>query len=68
VKLWNVENQQEILTFAGLGSPLRQVLFSSDGSCLAAHSVDDRVQLWPAPSFQEIAATEAREKAESKQP
>lgn len=43
-------------------------LFSSDGSCLAASSTDDHVQLWRAPSFEEIAATEAKEKTESKQP
>jgi WD40 repeat protein len=68
VKLWNVETQQEILTFDGLDSPSNAFLFSSDGSCLAARVRDDRVGLWRTPSFQEIAATEANENAESKQP
>lgn len=46
----------------------RQVLFSWDGSCLAVRSLDGRLQLWRAPSFEEIAATELREQAEGKQP
>ena len=66
-KLWNVETQQEILTLDGFDGP-RQVLFSSDGSCLAVRSLDGRLQLWRAPSFEEIAATEVREQAEGKQP
>jgi hypothetical protein len=60
LKLWNVETQQEILTLAGFDDP-RQVLFSSDDSCLAVRSLDSRLQLWRAPSFEEIAATEAKE-------
>jgi WD40 repeat protein len=43
-------------------------LFSSDGSCLATSSQDDRVQFWRAPSFEEIAAAEAKKEAEIKQP
>jgi WD40 repeat protein len=65
VKLWNIEAQQEILTSEGF---MGQVLFASDGSCLAACSAQGKVQIWRAPSFEEIAATETRENAEAKQP
>jgi WD40 repeat protein len=68
VKLWNIETLQEILTLFRSSSGTGAALFSSNGSCLATSSQDDRVQLWRAPSFEEIAATEAKEKAESKQP
>ena len=68
VKLWNIETLQEILTLARFNSTAGVALFSSDGSCLATSSTDDHVQLWRAPSFEEIAATEAKEKTESKQP
>ncbi len=68
VKLWNIETLQEILTLSRFSSAPIAALFSSDGSCLATSSYDDRVQLWPAPSFEEIAAAEAREKTEIRQP
>ena len=68
VKLWNIETLQEILTLFRSSSGTGAALFSSDGSCLATSSQDDRVQLWRAPSFEEIAATEAKEKTEIKQP
>ena len=68
VKLWNIETLQEILSLVRFSSGAGVALFSSDGSCLATSSHDDRVQLWRAPSFEEIAATEAKEDAETKQP
>ncbi len=68
VKLWNIETVQEILTLARFSSGGLVTMFSSDGSTLATSSVNGHGQLWRAPSFEEIAATEAKEKAESKQP
>ena len=68
VKLWNIETVQEILTLARFSSAGLVAMFSSDGSALAAGSTDEHGKLWHAPSFEEIAATEAKEKAESKQP
>ena len=66
VKLWNIETLQEILNLARFNSAAGVALFSSDGSCLATSSRDDHVQLWRAPSWEEIAATEAKEKTESR--
>jgi len=68
LKLWNIETVQEILTLAGFSSQGLVTLFSSDGSALATSQADGHGQLWRAPSFEEIAATEAKEKAEGKKP
>jgi len=62
VKLWNIETKQEILTLARFSSGGLLTMFSSDGSTLATSSVDGHGQLWRAPSFEEIAETEAKEK------
>jgi WD40 repeat protein len=66
VKLWNIETLQEILTLGRFSSTASAALFSSDGSCLATSSGDGHVQLWRAPSFEEITAAEGKEKAEIK--
>ena len=68
LKLWNIETQQEILTLARFGTEAGVAMFSADGACLATSTQGGGVQLWRAPLFQEIAATEAQEKAEIKQP
>jgi WD40 repeat protein len=67
VKLWNLGTRQEILTLARFGSPPSRIFFSPDGSGLVTSLSDGRMQLWHAPSFEEIAAAGAKEKAESKQ-
>ncbi|MCH7919005.1 MAG: hypothetical protein IIC50_13595 [Planctomycetes bacterium] len=59
---------QEILTLARFGTEAGVAMFSADGACLATSTQGGGVQLWRAPLFQEIAATEAQEKAEIKQP
>jgi WD40 repeat protein len=65
IKLWNVESRQEIFTLhLGDRNPTR-LSFSSDGRHLVSH---DPYQVWTAPSWEVIAATEAREKTETKQP
>ena len=68
LKLWNIETVQEILTLARFSSQGLVTMFSSDGSALATSQVDGHGQLWRAPSFEEIAATEAKEKAEGRHP
>jgi WD40 repeat protein len=70
VKLWHVETGQELLTLKGKGSLLDQVEFVDGGNALLAGSAGQKGtwQIWRAPSWEEIAAAEAREKAESNQP
>lgn len=71
VKLWNVATQQEMATLELLRGGCRGVRFSPDGRALAVASFLDPepyIWLWEVPSFEEIAAAEAKEKAEIKQP
>ena len=65
VKLWDVGTRQELLTLAGTGSMLVAARWSADGDVILAGAP---WQAWRAPSWEEIAAVEAKEKAEIKQP
>jgi len=65
VKLWDVGTRQELLTLAGAGSLLYAARWSADGEVILAGAP---WQAWRAPSWEEIADTEAKEKRESKQP
>ena len=64
VKLWDTATRQELLTFAGTGS-LLATKWSADGDVIVA---GPPWQSWRAPSWEEIAAAEAKEKRESNQP
>jgi WD40 repeat protein/tRNA A-37 threonylcarbamoyl transferase component Bud32 len=61
VKLWDVETRQELLTFSGAGSALGSARWTVDGDVIL---VGTPWQAWRAPSWQEIAAAEAKEKFE----
>src|SRR6185503_17707806 len=65
VKLWDVGTRQELLTLGGTGSYLYAARWSADGDVILAGRP---WQAWRAPSWEEIAAAEAKEKTESKQP
>jgi len=65
VKLWDVGTRQELLTLGGGGSFLLAALWSADGDMILA---GQPWQAWRAPSWEEINAAEAKEKAEGKQP
>ena len=65
VKLWDVGTGQELLTLAGTGSFLGDAGWSADGDVIL---VGAPWQVWRAPTWAEINAAEAKEKAETKQP
>jgi WD40 repeat protein len=65
VKLWDVGTRQELLTLGGTGSLLVAAIWSADGDVILAGAP---WQAWRAPSWEEIAAAEAKEKAEGRQP
>ena len=65
VKLWDVSTRQELLTLAGTGSILVRAKFSADGNVILA---GPPWQAWTAPSWEEIARTEAKEKTPIGQP
>jgi WD40 repeat protein/tRNA A-37 threonylcarbamoyl transferase component Bud32 len=64
-KLWDVGTWQELLTLGGTGSWLNAARWSADGDVILAGAP---WQAWRAPSWEEIAAAEAKEKTEIKQP
>jgi hypothetical protein len=75
VKLWDVATRQELLTLAGANSGVYAARWSADGDVIL---VGPPWQAWSAPSWEEIAAAEAKDppssdfrghgKTESKQP
>jgi hypothetical protein len=65
VKLWDVGTGQELLTLSGTGTLLDGARWSADGDVILAGAP---WQAWRAPSWEEIAAAEAKEKTEIKQP
>ena len=68
VKLWDVDSWQELLTLQDTGSESVVTAFSPDGNAIGTLSVDGFLHVWQAPSWAEINAAEAKEKAEIKQP
>jgi WD40 repeat protein len=70
VKLWSAETGQEMLSLPQGGS-VNRIAFSGDGRILAAGTfsrTQNRINLIRAPSFDVIAAVEAKEKVEVKKP
>ena len=57
VKLWDVRTRQEMLTLAGTGAMLWEATWSADGDVILAGAP---WQSWRAPSWEEIAAAEAK--------
>jgi WD40 repeat protein len=69
IKLWDPTTSRELATLAGKGQIFnRGVGFSSDGNWLAACSLAGQLNLWHAPSWEEIAEAETKAKAEVRQP
>jgi WD40 repeat protein len=71
VKLWNIATHEEMVTLELVPGGCRSLRFSPDGRTLAVGSFLDPeayMWLWEAPSFEEIAAAEARLSGVNKQP
>ena len=60
-KLWDVGTRQELLTLSGTGSLLTAARWSADGDVILT---GPPWQSWRAPSWEEIAAAEAKDKAD----
>jgi len=63
VKLWDLVAHRELLSLQGEGQYFMHLTFSPDGNTLAATSFDGIAHLWRAPSWEEIAAAETKQKA-----
>jgi len=67
VKLWYPLVHRELVTLPGQGSGFGGVAFSPDGRWLAARNMKDELQLWHAPSWEEIEAAEENSKSSRSQ-
>jgi len=68
VKLLDVGTRQELLNLSGTGPPLWDAFWSADGDTIFTGVRHQVWQAWHAPSWEEIAVAEAKEKAEAQQP
>jgi eukaryotic-like serine/threonine-protein kinase len=68
VKLWDPESWQNVFTLEAPGNDFQQTAFAPDGNTLGWLNQENVLYLWRAPSWAEINAAEAKEKAEIKQP
>jgi WD40 repeat protein len=69
LKIWAVDSWQDVLTLHAEGSPFTGATFSPDGNAISVVTSDQGVlYVWQAPSWDQIAAVEAKQKADSKQP
>jgi eukaryotic-like serine/threonine-protein kinase len=68
IKIWDVDSRQELLTLEAPTDVFWTPKFSPDGNTLGSLQQYGLLHLWRAPSWAEIAAAEAKEKTETKQP
>jgi WD40 repeat protein/serine/threonine protein kinase len=68
LKLWDVVSLEEVATLGAQGSLFFSTKFSQDGNVLGSLNDSGVLCLWRAPSWEEIAAVEAKEKADGNRP
>jgi WD40 repeat protein/tRNA A-37 threonylcarbamoyl transferase component Bud32 len=69
IKIWAVDSWQDVLTLHAEGNLFNEATFSPDGNAIGVVTEDQRVlHVWQAPSWDQIAAAEAKQKAENEQP
>jgi WD40 repeat protein len=60
IVIWDLESRRQLIALAGQGSIFNGVAFSPDGNVIGSRNDRGDVYLWRAPTFEEIAAAEAR--------
>ncbi|MGD0541203.1 MAG: WD40 repeat domain-containing protein, partial [Tepidisphaeraceae bacterium] len=68
LKLCDTQSWQDVLTLEGDGTDRRNLAFSSDGNDIGWLNASNVLQIWQAPSWDQIAAAEAKQKADIQQP
>ena len=66
IKLWDTKSWQQVLTLRGSGGG--QVAMSPDGNTIATSSNGGELQIWQAPTWEEIEAAEATNAADAPSP
>lgn len=64
MKIWDFENRLDLLTLEGKGSFWTKTQFSPDGNLLGSMSLTGQINIWRAPSWEEIEEMEARHQLE----
>ena len=64
IKIWDVDSRQELLNLEARSDVFSTPKFSADGNVLGSLQEEGLLHLWRAPSWAEIAAVEAKEKAQ----
>jgi serine/threonine protein kinase/WD40 repeat protein len=68
VKLYDTESWQDVFTLGASGTGFKGAMFSPDGNTVVWGNQTGDLYTWRAPSWEEIAASEAKEKALGKKP
>jgi serine/threonine protein kinase len=68
IKLWDLRTHQELITLSTDSLMIKRIEFSRDGSKLVGCNGQGHLHIWRAPSWEEIATAEAKEKAEDQRP
>jgi WD40 repeat protein len=68
IKLWDIQTHQELIGLSFEGWAIDWILCSADGNKLVGLNTQGHLHLWRAPSWEEIAAAEAKAKANRLQP
>ena len=68
VSLWDTASWQNVLNLSAAGAGFFRTAFSPDGNSIGSCDVDGTLQIWRAPSWEQIKAAEAKEKAPPPQP
>ncbi|PYJ57422.1 MAG: hypothetical protein DME24_19245 [Verrucomicrobia bacterium] len=63
-KLWDMHTHQELITLTGEGAIIAWLSFSPDGNKIIGWNDQHHLQIWRAPSWEEIKTTEAQDKRE----
>lgn len=61
VKLWDLTAQRQLISLEATGKYFFDLSFSADGNTLSATALSGEANLWHAPSWEEIAAAEAKQ-------
>jgi len=67
-KLWDMHTHQELITLTGEGAIIAWLAFSPDGNKIIGWNDQRYLQIWRAPSWEEIRTAEAQDKKESQAP
>ena len=57
-RIWDVRGKRELLSVEGLGTIFSKIHFSKSGDILGGRSRDGELNIWRAPSWEEIEAAE----------